>query len=188
MRLNTRSALVAGAVEIYDDAIYNVAEIVAYLRRRGDWGDAQVGVGEGIRMESRRNNRVAFFNPLEFTCPPILRDFASTVWHYLNDYGQRFEVGFGGMEPVNVNEYAPGEFYKPHSDDGPGQARVISALVYLNDVAEGGHTEFVHHGVSVSPKAGRLIIFPSNYAYAHAAHPPISGTKYSAAFWTTRQQ
>ena len=90
------------------------------------------------------------------------------------------------MEHMNVNKYLPGERYHAHADAGPGQNREISALVYLNDVAEGGQTEFIYQGVSVWPKVGRLVIFPSNYAYAHAAHPPTSGTKYSAAFWTVR--
>jgi len=30
-----------------------------------------------------------------------------------------------------------------------------------------------------------LIIFPSNYAYRHVAHPILSGTKYAMATWVT---
>jgi prolyl 4-hydroxylase len=60
---------------------------------------------------------------------------------------------------------------------------VISALLYLNDV-QGGETHFTYFNTSVSPKAGRLVVFPSNYAYTHEAYPPIEGYKYVCVFWT----
>lgn len=186
MRLNSLTRRYAGAIEVYDDAVDNTAEIVRYLEDRYSWNVARIGADGGNVEESTRNNAVTFIEPFDFRCPDLLRSFAKTVWHYLDDYAQRFDVVFAGMENVNVNRYYPGEFYKPHADDGPGHNRVISALVYLNDVKEGGQTEFIYHDVSVSPKAGRLVIFPSNYAYAHAAHAPTSGVKYSAAFWTLR--
>lgn len=186
MRLRTRDSLLAGVVEVFDNAIPNAGEIADYLERKDSWNPARIGVGEGEEIVNKRNNKVTFFDPLAFTCPDLLRKFAGTVWHYLDDYARRYDVSFLGMENVNVNRYEPGEYYVPHADDGVGQTRVISALVYLNDVVDGGQTEFIHHGVSVFPRAGRLVIFPSNYAYAHAAHPPKSGTKYSAAFWTVK--
>lgn len=186
MRLRSRDALYAGAIEVFDNAVPNTRAVREYLDRRAAWEPARIGEHAGDVNPDKRNNEVAFFNPFAFTCPQVLRDFASLVWHYLNDYAIRYDVGFGTLENVNVNRYAPGEFYHPHSDDGPGHNRIISALVYLNDVPEGGETEFVHHGVSVAPQEGRLVIFPSNYAYTHAAHPPVNGTKYSAAFWTVK--
>lgn len=186
MRLSRLSAKYAGVIEVYDDAIPNAAQIVRYLERNAAWEEARVGVGSGEYQGNRRSNSVTFIDPFDFRCHETLRGFAKTVWHHLDDYAQRHEVTFGGMEHINVNRYYPGEFYRPHADDGPGHNRLISALVYLNNVEEGGETEFVYQDVSVSPREGRLVIFPSNYAYTHAAHSPIRGTKYSAAFWTLR--
>lgn len=186
MRLKSVTAKYAGAVEVFDDAIPNATEILDYLNRHADWYTAKVGEGQGQHNDLIRDNSVTFINPFDFYCARILYDFCAQVFKYLDDYGKRYDAAFNGMEHVNVNRYYPGEQYHVHSDAGPGHNREISALVYLNDVAEGGQTEFVNHGFSVFPKAGRLVIFPSNYAYAHAAHPPVSGVKYSAAFWTVR--
>jgi hypothetical protein len=186
MRLRNRDNLLAGVIEVFDDAISNTEEITAYLKRKDSWNPARIGVGEGEAILEKRNNKVTFFDPLAFTCPDVLRKFAGTVWNYLDDYAKRYDVTFMGMENVNVNRYEPGEYYVAHADDGIGQSRIISALVYLNNVEEGGQTEFIYQNVSVYPKAGRLVIFPSNYAYSHAAHPPTSGVKYSAAFWTVK--
>ena len=186
MRLLSVSRKYAGTIEVYDDAVGDAPEIVRYLEWRHEWHTARVGVDGGEVDSATRNNAVTFINPFTFDCPDVLRSFAKTVWAYLDDYANRYDCPFAGLENVNVNRYYPGEYYRPHADDGPGHNRVISALVYLNNVEQGGGTEFIHHDVTVHPKAGRLVIFPSNYAYAHAAHPPVSGVKYSAAFWTLR--
>ena len=65
----------------------------------------------------------------------------------------------------------------------PNSNRMLSAVVYLNDVDEGGQTEFPFIGVSVAAREGRLVLFPSDYLFAHIAHPPASQTKYSIAYW-----
>jgi predicted 2-oxoglutarate/Fe(II)-dependent dioxygenase YbiX len=54
-------------------------------------------------------------------------------------------------------------------------------LIYLNDDYEGGEIEFVNFDIKIKPKAGTLIMFPSNYPYSHIAHPVISGTKYAVS-------
>jgi len=60
--------------------------------------------------------------------------------------------------------------------------RIIVALWYLNDVEEGGETEF-GWGEKIKPTAGSAIIFPSNWLYAHKGHKPISNRKYIATTW-----
>jgi predicted 2-oxoglutarate/Fe(II)-dependent dioxygenase YbiX len=62
-------------------------------------------------------------------------------------------------------------------------ARCVSALCYLNDDYEGGELEFTNFNVKIKPLPGMLILFPSNYAYRHVAHPIKSGTKYSLVTW-----
>jgi len=61
--------------------------------------------------------------------------------------------------------------------------RSISALCYLNSDYEGGEIEFVNFGVKIKPESGMMILFPSNYAYMHIAHPVISGIKYALVTW-----
>ena len=178
------AVVAAGAVHIYDDVFDNGEEIISILMAENSWQDALVGAETGTLNKSIRNNTTASINPFDFRVDPVLYTFARTVWYYLNDYAVHYDVSYSGMEPVVVNRYTPGDRYLPHSDAGPHHPRVISAVAYLNDVEEGGQTEFSLFDLSVQPKAGRLIIFPSNYAYRHAALPPVDGVKYAAAFWT----
>lgn len=74
-------------------------------------------------------------------------------------------------ELVQVGNYLPGQFYRPHYDSvdphtdlgrefiSNGGQRTITVLMYLNDVAEGGGTYFDRLGLRVRPKRGRAVIF-----------------------------
>lgn len=171
----------AGCIEIYDDVVKNYDEILETINKENLWDKATVE--EGIINNNIRNNDVAFFNPFDFRNSEILYSFAKVVWNYVNVYALKHEFSFSNIENVNINRYKKDQEYHAHCDDGPGISRIVSALVYLNEVESGGETEFVYFNKSISPKPGRLVIFPSNYAYKHAALPPKKGIKYSAAFW-----
>jgi hypothetical protein len=56
--------------------------------------------------------------------------------------------------------------------------RYFVLLWYLNDVTEGGETEFRQLDVRVAARQGRLLVFPPYWMYQHAGRPPRSGEKY----------
>jgi hypothetical protein len=71
------------------------------------------------------------------------------------------------------------EGFQLHFDAIGGKAdRYLVFLWYLNDVAEGGGTEFPELGIRVQAKAGRLVIFPPYWMFQHAGLPPVSNDKY----------
>jgi len=55
--------------------------------------------------------------------------------------------------------------------------------IYLNDVEEGGETEFLYQSLRVKPKKGTLCIFPAYFTHTHRGNPPLSGGKYIATSW-----
>jgi hypothetical protein len=60
--------------------------------------------------------------------------------------------------------------------------RVITFLWYLNDVYEGGETEF-WTTYKVKPEAGKLLFFPATWTYPHRGMMPISNDKYIITGW-----
>jgi hypothetical protein len=56
--------------------------------------------------------------------------------------------------------------------------RYLVLLWYLNDVSEGGVTNFPQLDFAVSARAGRLLMFPPYWMYQHEGQPPLSGDKY----------
>jgi hypothetical protein len=61
--------------------------------------------------------------------------------------------------------------------------RAFVFSIYLNDVKEGGETEFLNHSVRVKPKKGRIVIWPAGFPYLHRGNPPLSGKKYILTSW-----
>jgi predicted 2-oxoglutarate/Fe(II)-dependent dioxygenase YbiX len=86
-------------------------------------------------------------------------------------------------EGFNILKYQTGQEYKSHFDGLTASHRAISPILYLNNNYTGGEIEFVFHNVTIKPSPGMLIVFPSNYAYSHIAHPVKTGTKYAIVTW-----
>ena len=62
--------------------------------------------------------------------------------------------------------------------------RVITYLWYLNDVEEGGETEFFgHENQCIKPEKGKLILFPASPFYPHRGKVPINSDKYIITGW-----
>ena len=97
-------------------------------------------------------------------------------------------------EPLGVLRYGPGQEYRPHydyySDDRHQAQRVSTVFVYLNDVEEGGGTDFPRLGARVEPERGKAVKFLNcdaegkpNPETLHAGLPVIRGEKWLATLW-----
>ena len=102
----------------------------------------------------------------------VLKQYAPTFPHYpitgCDDSG------------YSIKRYEPKtQFYDWHVDNCAPQTagRLLAMLFYLNDVDEGGETEF-EWGLKVTPKRGRVLVFPTGFQYPHKGCAPISGPKY----------
>ena len=62
--------------------------------------------------------------------------------------------------------------------------RLLTWMVYLNDVEEGGETEFLFQSLRVKPKQGTLLIWPAAFTHTHRGNPPLSNEKYIVTGWT----
>jgi len=63
--------------------------------------------------------------------------------------------------------------------------RVVAYTLYLNDVAEGGETEYLYQGLKVKPEAGKLVFWPVGYSHPHRGNPIYKGYKYIITGWYT---
>ena len=84
-----------------------------------------------------------------------------------------------------IQEYIANEgYYNFHNDFSikNGKYRAITFLFYLNDVEEGGETEF-YNGMKIKPEKGKLLFFPASWNYPHKGNIPISNDKYILTGW-----
>ncbi len=107
-------------------------------------------------------------------------------------------------EAIQVIHYGPGQKYGAHFDAYEldtekgqrcckyGGQRLVTCLVYLNDVEAGGGTRFPKLDLEVSPKAGRMVIFHNvedgdysrpHPASLHGGEPVHAGEKWAMNIW-----
>ncbi|MCB9703432.1 MAG: 2OG-Fe(II) oxygenase [Myxococcales bacterium] len=106
-------------------------------------------------------------------------------------------------ESLQVIHYGAGQEYRPHYDaydlstekgrryTARGGQRLVTALVYLRDVEEGGATGFPRLFIDVQPRRGRVLIFHNCHpgtdvrdprAY-HQGKAPLWGGKWAFNLW-----
>lgn len=61
--------------------------------------------------------------------------------------------------------------------------RVLVWSIYLNDVEEGGETEFLYQSKRIKAEKGKILIFPASFTHTHRGNPPLSGDKYILTGW-----
>jgi hypothetical protein len=96
---------------------------------------------------------------------------------------------FSNIADVSLLRYEPGEFYLRHIDAADSQLcamRQVSFVVYLSDDFSGGNTYFPRQMVSIVPKKGSAVIFPSGITHPHEAQSISSGVKYVIVGWLFR--
>jgi predicted 2-oxoglutarate/Fe(II)-dependent dioxygenase YbiX len=94
------------------------------------------------------------------------------------------------MDQMSISMYEPHTYMGPHVDHEGGTsynrtAATVSACLYLNDDYDGGEIAFPDQSITIKPKAGSLVIFPSSKPYFHASQEIHSGNKYLCqTFWS----
>lgn len=123
----------------------------------------------------------------------LARELNTNIFKY-NEFLKKYNINiekntfFLQYETFQIQKYIKniGKFtYHEDSmiDFNEYKYRVFTYLWYLNDVEEGGETEFLNNKIKVKPEAGKLILFPACWTFPHKGHMPISNNKYIVTGW-----
>lgn len=102
---------------------------------------------------------------------PIIVDFHLTRCH----------VSWEGWK-IQKTKVGQG-FHQWHHEDAINRKRFLVWTVFLNDVVEGGETEFLYQNLRIPAKQGTLCLFPSDWTHLHRGNAPISNDKYIMTGW-----
>jgi hypothetical protein len=120
---------------------------------------------------------------------PMIFNFDLAWNHYIKNVGADSVYDGNNFNYTNlkIQKTLPTEGYHVwHIEHGRGyenEPRAFVFSIYLNDVKEGGETEFLHFSKRVKPKTGRIVIWPAGFPYVHRGNPPLSGEKYILTSW-----
>jgi hypothetical protein len=92
------------------------------------------------------------------------------------------------IEGVNVQCYNPNSaFYGWHSErtisKHPMVSRHLVFMTYLNDVTDGGETEFLYQKIKVKPEKGLTLIWNSDWTFTHRGIPSKTQQKFITTGW-----
>lgn len=129
----------------------------------------------------------------------LCQEFADNFWKFIYpQYEKKYKLSeLFTTVPLIIDDFKlqktlPTQGYHVwHIENDPYSLQTVNRVMvytlYLNDVEEGGETEFLIQGKRVKPKQGTVCIFPSYYTHIHRGNPPLSGEKYIMTGWILHQ-
>lgn len=95
-------------------------------------------------------------------------------------------------ESYNIQKYeVGGGFHAWHSERAAAVPLVYRHLVfmtYLNDITDGGETEFYHQRIKIKPEKGLTLIWPVDWTFLHRGIPSNTQIKYVTTGWVSLEK
>jgi hypothetical protein len=126
-------------------------------------------------LEIRNSYYVGFLQPL--------------VDRYKQKYNELDRISKWGIrEEANVQWYPKnGGFKRWHAEKGSlnetTNLRVLVYMTYLNDIEDGGQTEFMYQNLAIQPKKGRTVIWTPEWTHTHRGVPSPTQEKMIITGW-----
>jgi len=120
------------------------------------------------------------------------------IYRCLVEYCRSFPVAIeciGWRTSGQIASYSIGQTIGPHSDcalpyDKDGNVlnsfplhNTLTGSMALNEDYEGGNIRFRPWGITVRPKVGSVLIYPSSFMGCHEVEPIVSGVRNSYLQW-----
>jgi prolyl 4-hydroxylase len=102
-------------------------------------------------------------------------------WPFMKGRIKNVDIG-----AFNIQKYSKGDhFSEVHTErsDLQNSERIFAWMTYLNDVDDGGKTNFAHYDIKIKPEIGKTLIWPAEWTHAHSGEILNNGEKYIITGW-----
>jgi hypothetical protein len=123
----------------------------------------------------------------------LMHELHDYIIPILEKYVDAYDLNHGGDTKMYASEIkaqktvAGGGYHRWHYEHSFSStddlSRVFAWIIYLNDVEEGGETEFLYQGIRQPAKRNTLVAFPAFYTHTHRGNPPLKEDKYILTGW-----
>jgi hypothetical protein len=123
----------------------------------------------------------------------IINEYSKLLQEVVNNYIRIFprcnaSQPWTIISPVQIQKYEPGEAYFGwHTERSvtfePMVSRHLVFMTYLNDVTDGGGTEFYHQKLITEARKGSTLIWPVDWTFTHRGEVSPTQTKYIITGW-----
>jgi len=183
-------------IGVYDDVVpvdycnaiinlFNHADSLGFTKSRWEDSGFDGATKEDISLFANQIPATHLFNADQY------KPFQDALWAAYAEYSKKYHVAMKvtdehSLYTIKMQKTLPGQGYHIwhyEASSRENSNRFMTFTLYLNDVEEGGETEFLYQHRRVSPKAGRLVFFPACVTHVHRGNPPLSGEKYILTGW-----
>ena len=148
--------------------------------------------GQGKNLKLKKTTDITI-NPNDLKNPKfkILEKYINELHKCYIDYQKQWPFLKTMLKKIdipafNIQKYSRGDhFAHLHSERTSLSTlhRLFAWMTYLNDVEDGGKTNFSHYGISIKPQTGKTLIWPAEWTHAHTGEILNGGKKYIITGW-----
>ena len=141
--------------------------------------------------EIHKQGKVSTDVQIQYSNNPVIQNYVEQLTRnglhpYTEKYGLKHSHKMGLKEPFNIQHYAPNEgYFMWHCERSSSQSlqRALVWMTYLNDVDDGGETEFHWQQLKVKPVKGKTVIWPTDFTHLHRGITSPTQHKYIVTGW-----
>lgn len=188
-------------IRVYDNAVSNdfCKNLISYFEwsknNHRSWDRTSENASNLLKKDSATLLEPIVSDDIGFNNDSIsssfISEFNNSFWNncyakYVNEFNNLNEIGRHTIFHHKIQKTLPREGYHTwHAEhNGENRSRISVFILYLNDIFDGGETEFLYQSKRVSPRTGRLVIWPAAYTHVHRGNPPLKDIKYIMTGWT----
>lgn len=142
----------------------------------------------GLNLNIKKDMECTIYNSSESQM--YIDNLHNIIFKNVEIYMKENNISFKNIPFYELNDFFIKKYIKnegkfEYHDDffiNEKSVRIITYLFYLNDVEEGGETEFLG-SYKIKPEKGKMIIFPCSWTFPHSGKIPISNDKYIISGW-----
>ena len=124
---------------------------------------------------------------LTYVNKPFINMFFKEIYPlYVQKYSFLKKLATHNILEVKIQKTKVGQGYHSwHCENAAmnERNRILAFMVYLNDVTEGGETEFLYQKCRFKPEKNTLLVWLSQFTHLHRGNPPLSNDKYIITGW-----
>jgi len=142
-------------------------DLIDYYHKSNEYKQQVVGSNMG------RNKNSTDVLVFPHSNDKTIRKYIDFLFSGLDSYRQvydSFNYTISIKEPFNIQHYKPNEgFLNWHCERFEHQTnqRALVFMTYLNDVTDGGETEWLYQKVKFKPKKGLTVFWPTDFTHLH---------------------
>ena len=135
-----------------------------------------------IQPSNLKDQKFSLFNSYFNLLKDCFLDYRNQYPFLKHKFFNRTHIGNFNVQKYNAGDH----FSQLHSERTSLDSlhRLFAWMAYLNNVDDGGTTNFEYYDIKVKPEIGKTLIWPAEWTYAHTGPMLKSGTKYSITGWT----